>query len=266
MKLCNLAYLPPPRLTGAATFVDNLNACPSKYPLVSYSEHDWPGVFKLKGDPEDVKKNAVFPDGRRNPYAINNVLWLTGLRIARERGFTHALYLEHDCRVGVKHWDERVYEEFFSIGRPLIAGGNLGTYNPCNAGPEAARRWADLVSKNTRKNVPIPTYGWLRADAQAPSCVFPNGALAIYDIAWMSQLFENLENTLNVGSMTSAFDMVLGVRVWDNFQEDSYEVFGHLNSVFSGYGDVLSTEAERLSWLREGKYVGVHQVKSNATL
>jgi hypothetical protein len=264
MKLCVATYLPPPSFGCAKVFVENLELFPPRVPLLAYSDHPWPGAIALKGNPEQVKR-ATFANGKINPFAINNLLWLTGLRIARDQGYSHMLYLEHDCRVGVKNWDDRIFEEYFSIGRPLVAGGNLACYNPCNHSPEAARRWQKLVAGNVKRNLPIPTYGWMGASNQGPSCVFTNGALAIYDVAWMGQMFD-LSNTMDIAAAESAFDMVLGVRIWDIFFEDSYEVFGHLDSVFSGYGDVLSTEEERLQWLREGRYVGVHQVKSQATV
>jgi len=238
--------------------------------MVAYSEHDWdwPGLIKLKADPEEVKSRAPkLQNGEPNQFAINNVLWLVGLRFAREMGYTHVLYLESDCRVGVKHWDEKVFDEYFSIGRPLIAGGNIACYNPCNSTALGSKRWEELVTQNNkRRNVPIPTYGWLPAATKAPSCVFVNGALAIYSIAWMEQLFEHLEDCTRQAYAPSPFDMGLGVKLWDIFQEDSYEVLGHLTSVFSGFGDIMTTEEERLDMVRSGECVGCHQVKSDATV
>lgn len=264
MKLASFAYVPPSAWGCAKTFWENLHQFKTAWPLVLFSDAPWgPEVVPLKTSPE-VLKHAIFDDGKVNPYAINNALWLTALRIAREKGITHMLYLEADCRVGCEHWDGKVFDEFFNIGRPLVAGGNLAVYNPANYSQEAARRWADLVSNNTRKNVPIPTYGWLPAATKAPSCVLVNGALGIYDVAWMQRFFD-LNDTIEIARKNTAFDMILGQLVWDRFQEDSYEALGHLNSVFSGYGDILTSEEERLQWLREGRYSAVHQIKSSAT-
>lgn len=263
MKTASIAYVPPPAFGCAQEFWDNLQSNPAKGELILFSDHDWPGVVKLP-TPLEQWKNASYPSGqdagKRNPFAINNLLYLTAIRIARERGISHMFYLESDCRVA-PGWDARVWEEYFSLGRPTIAAGTLATYNPCNFSAEAARRWARLVARNIRRNVPIATYGWLPAAQVSPSCVFPNGALAVYDLAWMQQLW-NLDESVLTAVSNSAFDMVLGTLVWQRFAEDSYEVFGYLESVFSGYGDILTTEAERLAMLRDGRVCGVHQVKS----
>lgn len=264
MRLASLGYVPPPKFGGAQTFYDNVRKFPTTYELILFSEHDWPGALKLKGSPEQVK-GATFPNGKVNPFSIHNLLWLTALRICRERGVTHMLYLEADCRVGRDHWDAVVFDEFFSAGRPLICGGSLAVYNPCNYSPEAARRWAQLVSRNIKRNFPIPTYGWLGAADKQPSCIFANGALAIYEVAWMARYFD-LDNSAGIAVQGTAYDMMVGSLIWKDFEEDAYEVVGHLESVFSGYGDVLTTEADRMKMLRDGQCVAVHQVKSNATI
>lgn len=264
MRLGVLGYIPPPTYGCARTFFNNVQAHPTAHELILFSDHDWPGTVKLKGSPEQLK-GARMANGQHNPFALNNVLWLTALRICREKAITHMLYLESDCRVGVKHWDDQVFEEFFSIGRPLICGGSLAVYNPCNYSAEAARRWATLVARNSRRNFPIPTYGWLGAATQHPSCVFANGALAIYDVRWMQKYF-NLDDTANMAVQGTAFDLMVGQLIWKDFEEDAYEVVGHVTSIFSSYGDILSTEPQRLQMLRDGTHVAVHQVKSNETV
>lgn len=265
MKLCALAYLPPKAFGCSKVFAENLDQFPTKYDLLTYSEsEDWPGAVRLKGNPEQVK-NTTFQDGRPNPFAINNLVFFTGVRIAQSKGYTHFIYLESDCRVGRKDWDEVIFEEYFNLGKPTLAAGTLACYNPNNFSLLAAKRWAELVSKNISRNVPIATYGWKGAAEKFPCCVFPNGALGVYDLAWMGQLFD-LNNTMDVAKCHTAWDMAFGVNIWKLFEEDSYEVLGMLQSVFSSYGDVLTTEEQRLQWLREGKFVAVHQVKGQASV
>lgn len=263
MKLASIGYVPPPEFGCAKEFYENLMKFPAAHELILFSEYAWPGAIQIP-DPIDFK-NATFPDGKPNPFALNNVLFLTALRIARRQEISHIIFLESDCRVGVKAWDDVIFEEYFSLGRPTIAAGTLACYNPCNYSPEGARRWVKLVSRNDRRNHPVATYGYLSAAVKAPSCVFPNGALAVYDVAWMGQLWD-LENTGACAMANSAFDMILGTLVWERFAEDSYEVLGYLESIFSSYGDVLTSEEDRLQLLRDGKAVAVHQVKSKATI
>lgn len=261
MNLAVIAYLPPPTVGCSPAFKTNLEKFPTKHDLVLYSDHDYgPQVIRLKGNPEIVR-NAYFPGtGKPNPYAINNLVFLTGMRIARERNFSHVCYVESDVRVGRKEWDDVVFDEFFSIGRALIAGGSLVCYNCCNFSQEASRRWQKLVSKNLRRNFPIPHYGFVGAAQNHPSCVFPNGAGGVYDMAWMPRLFD-LENTQAACASATAWDMHLGNEIWKLFAEESFDVVGHLESIYSSYGNVITSPEERQNMLLSGAVVLSHQHK-----
>jgi hypothetical protein len=260
MKLAVIGHVPRKDYGNPAVFLRNLEKFPPKHTLLLYSAYDWPNVTPLKASP-DILKNQPDAKGNVNKWAANNASFLTGLRIAKTKGFTHVLYLEEDCRVGVDGWDEIMFEEYFECRRPLVAAGSLVCWNPCNHSGNAARRWEKLIATNTRKNYPIPTYGWLPAAVQANSCVFPNGALGIYDMAWMSKLWD-LDNTRDESCFSTAWDQELGNRIWKVFAEDSYEVLAHLTRAFSGYGDVITTEPERQKMLSDGEVVAVHQIKS----
>ncbi len=238
----------------------NLRKFKSRYPIVLFANHPWPDTLRV-GDPE-ILKGSRFPDGKPNPFGVNNAVFLTAMRVAQANGYTHVVYLESDIRVGQDYWDEKIFEEFFGLGRPCIAAGSLCCYNPVNFSPEAARRWHRLVAGNTKRNVPCATYGWMRADQKGPSCVFPNGALGVYDIAWMGKLFD-LEHTLDIAAITTAWDMRTGILLWQMFEEDAYEVLGQLNCIYSGYSDIVTTPEERRQMLRDGKIVAYHQEKTD---
>lgn len=255
MNPATILYLPPPHAYKSATAIlENLAKYPAKREMIIFSEHNYelPGQIVLKISPEVVKG--------RTKFAINNLAWLTGLRIAKERGITHMICLEADCRVG-EGWDENIFDEYFNLGRPCIAAGTLAVYNPCASGLKAAKRWENLVARNVRKNVPIATYGWMQGDQKGPSCVFPNGALSVQDVMWMEKYFP-LNDTVKLAVELPPFDMAIGLKIWETFQEESYDVLGHLDCIYSGYGDALTTEEERLNMLRSGAVVGIHQVKS----
>lgn len=263
MKTVTIAYCPPFSFPGAEAFGRNLKAFPPTGEFVTYSDApgNWPAAIPLNGNPEQFR-GAKFSDGKPNPFAVHNVVWLTGLRIARDRGATHVLYVEADCRMGKEGWDEIIFEEYFNLGKPAIVAGTLSVYNPCNSTPRGCQKWRDLVGKNHRHGIPTATYGWFGANQPGPSCCFPNGALAVYDMAWM-QAFWNLDDTAGAAVNNTAFDMAIGQKLWEMFGDDAYEVVGSLDSVFSGYGNVLTTEEQRLQMVRDGKIVGCHQVKGD---
>lgn len=265
MKICTLAYIPPPNVGNAAVFVENLRKFPTAHPLVAYSDHDYGSeVIRLKGSPELARDTA-------NPFAINNACFYTGVRIADKQGYDYFCYLEADCRVGRKHWDAAIFDEFFADPRALICGGSVVVYNPSNSGPVGFQKWCDLCAlhNGSEKNSRIPTYGWKGAADASGSCVFVNGALGVYSVAWMKLLFPELfeeGKSLEVARKSKPWDLQIGLNLWSRFGADAYELVGHMSSMFSSYGDVLTTEQQRLDWLREGRYVAIHQVKSSATL
>ena len=264
MKICSFLYCPAPAsYPAAAAMLENLKRFPPKHDLVLYSEHDhgWPGQIKLKISPEVVKTfNGPAYNGKQD-FRISNVCFLTGLQIIRNQGYTHAIALEADCRVGCKDWDDAIFSEYFSLGRPCITAGSLAFYNPANHSAKALSKWQAIVALNTARNFPCPTYGWVGAADKHPSCVFPNGALSVVDVTWMQRLFA-LENAVSEAVNMGPWDMVIGQKIWEMFAEDAYEVTGQIGCIFSGYGDIVTTESQRLEMLRTGRVVAIHQVKS----
>jgi hypothetical protein len=59
------------------------------------------------------------------------------------------------------------------------------------------------------------------------------------------------------------WDLELGVRIWKQFGVEAYDMVANLKTVFSSYGNVITTEAERIAMLQDGSRRLVHQVKSD---
>lgn len=262
MKLCSIGYLPAAGTFNVESFRQSVQQFKSKYPVLLFSPHPHAGEVIQIGNPDRAIRETGQPTEKRH-ILINNLVFFTALRIAMKQGFTHAIYLETDCRVGRDYWDELMFEEFFNCGRHVICGGSMVVYNPCNSGPKGYRRWGALVEQNQKRNFPIPTYGWKGAADNSGSCVFVNGALGIYDIAWMAKLFD-LENTFAIATdpAPGPWDMMIGFALWKMFGEDTYDVLLHMKTIFSSYGDVITTELERQTMLKSGQFVAVHQIKS----
>jgi len=261
LKLCACGYVAPPHIGHPEAFLRNLSKIKTDCDLILYSDYAYPDTFRLKASPEVFRQNK-FPDGKPNKFCVQNGAFFTGVRIAKERGYTHMITLEDDVRFGVDHWDSIMWEEYFAIGRPLIAAGTLATYNPCNWSPEASKLWGELCRRNTRRNFPISTYGWLGAGIKGKTAVFPNGALAIYDLDWMAKFF-NLNETQLTASSHDAWDFAIGFKIWDVFEEMSYELVGYMETIGSWYRDLVTTEPERIELLKSGAVVAVHHIKTD---
>lgn len=287
-RLAAIAYVPPPRFTGAEVFLENVRKFKPSTELFLYSDHDPYGVWPM-ANPEGLANI------REHKWGVNNAVFIMGIRLAVRQGFTHIIYLEADCRVGCVGWDGVVFEEYFKQKFPPVAAGSLVTHSCVSGGGEFYDRFSDMIGRNRldKNSYSIPIYGIPVPDSRRNEwpamsetiippgyskdpeikrykpAVYPNGALGVYDVAWMCELFHiNQEGQFKEGHHLVeivedvAWDHSLGWRLYDRFGADVFTVTAHLNSVYSRYGDRLDTEAQRLQWLREGKYCCVHQIKS----
>lgn len=288
-KLGVVGYCPPPSFPGASAFLENFNLFRPAGEAVIYSDHA-PYNFIPVLDPEKIEGKDKNPQ-----WAVNNAIFAAGVCLAARTGLTHMIYIEADCRFGCKGWDSIIFDEYFRLPFPPIAAGSLVAHACVNGGRKFYDRFTDMIASNrhSKKAHPIPIYGvpvpdekrslfpdlspsviepGSKNDAFKPA-VYPNGALGVYDVAWLCEIFgigpdgkfkegrHMMEIVLSV-----AWDHVIGRRLYDRFGADVFDVVAHLNSCYSGYGNRLNTESERLQMLRDGKCVGVHQVKSDATV
>lgn len=267
VKLAVVGYVPPSiKNLNPEVFLRNLEKNKPDAELLLYSDFPYPGVIQLKGRPDEmIPEDVRFPDGTKNTFALNNLLFLTGLLVAKKHDVTHMLYVECDCRFGRPGWDSVVFEQYFRWPVPAVAAGSAVCYNPCNAGREGEERWYQFISQNRRRNFPIPTYGFKGAAMGDGSAVFVNGALGVYDMSWLLRMFK-LDQTAQYAQEIFAWDFMIGFKLWKEFGLQAYDMVAHLPAVFSSYGDVLTTEEERLEMLRSGEVVAVHQIKSSKTL
>lgn len=249
-------------------------------------------------DPEQrIDREARLPNGMLNTFALNNLLFFTALRIAKARDITHMLYIEADCRFGKDNWDDILFEAHFRWPQPPICSGSVVCFNPCCSGLEACNRWHQYITQtNIRRNYPVPTYGWTGQSGSVGAAVFTNGALGVYDLRWLNKFFPEVladvssdpipkraavsqsawaarlsagplndaqHNSVSLAERSFAWDFAIGDHIWKNFGVWSYECVAHIPQVFSSYGNVLTTEEQRMTMLRNGEVIACHQCKSN---
>lgn len=264
MKALSCAYVPPPSFPGALAFMANLQKYPPRGELLLYSDHPYEGTIRLLGSPDQFK-NATFIEGKhagtQNKFAVHNAVFLAGCAVARKHGADFMLYLESDCRVGRPGWDEIIFDEYFSLGRPTIVAGTCSAYNPSSFSGKAARRFAHEIGKPRKHGIPVGCYGWFGASVQGPSTWLPNGALAVYDMLWIERMFD-LGDQGRLAAQNGPFDQAIAQRIWEMFGDEAFEVIGYLNTVYSGYSDILTSPEERRKLLTDGIVCGMHQEKT----
>lgn len=256
MKLGIVAYVPPPTIASPdpRTFVENLRDYKTEASTYLYSDYAGYGYHKIK----ELKPFA----SSKNRFAINNFLFLQGLKLAIAKELDYCIILETDVRVMGDHWDSRIWEEFFSSDRAPLIGGSLVAYNPCNAGYKAADRFYDCAMYYRQyMGLPMPVYGYRGANDARDTFVYPNGALTVFRVPFLRHLI-GAGNTYELAQKMKPWDHEIGKRIWDRMGQTAYDIITLIPSVLSSYGDVYSTEEDRKEWLLNGRFCAVHQIKS----
>jgi hypothetical protein len=245
------------------SFLQNMKDYPSKHPLVMFSDQDnGIGVLRLGGNVEGAKTDT-------NKMAVNNIVFWTGMRIAAASGFTHVLLLENDCRVNCEHWDDVIWNEFLEKNPNAIAGGSIAVFNPCSVSGDAARRFEMFLIETARDRVmPLSVTGSANLAETRPSCVFPNGAFAIYRMDWLIKSFpdfisNDMAKFYAFVQRNKTWDYLIGDKLWEEFGDGAYDRVVSIGCIYSGYGNVMSSEDERKELLTSRRIVGVHQIKTD---
>ena len=260
---CVIGYVPPPDFGCSKVFLANLRKFKTTYPVLLFSDHAYEGMIKLKAPVDLAKQHAT---ERTKPFAIANGIFYVALKIASEHGYSHMLYVESDCRVGCDNWDGVMFDEYLSLPVPTPTAGTIVCYNPCNVGLEGARRLEELIKRTEKERlIPIAMYGSRGANDPGGISLFANGALAIYSLDWMRRLFP-MQRIVELAGQTFAFDFEIGLRLYEMIGLAVFDSVGLLTKSYSGYGDVYTTEEQRMEMLRSGQIVAVHQVKSKETM
>lgn len=262
IKFGVVGYIPPARFGNTPLWRQNLSDCPPKHPLHLYSWEfrDQPGVIPLKGNPDKAWTG-------KNHMAVNNAVFYTGVIIAWKHGLTHMLYIEEDCRFGQAGWDDIMLAELLEKDPEAYMAGCPVVFNPSSWDGSSAVAFERFIERTKPRPYPIPVAGNSRLAEKQQACVFVNGALAIYSVDWLLQIFPELKtgNISNLVQNAQTWDYEIGLRLWKQCGEKSYDKIVALTSCYSGYGNLITSEQQRKDWLQSGKIVAVHQIKSGWT-
>ena len=261
LKLGIIGYIPPPNIGYPEAFLQNMADYPAKYQMILFSDHTYPGILKIAASPEIAKTPT-------NKMAVNNLIFWTAIRIAAANKFTHIILIEPDCRVIAEGWDEIIYREFFEKNAEAITGGSVAIFNPCSHSGDGARRFEKYVIETAKdRKMPLSVTGSSNLAEFRDSCVFPNGAFAIYQMDWMLKTFPQAigptKEYYELAQTSKTWDYEIAIRLWNQFKVETYDKVVSIGCIYSGYGDVMSTEVQRRDMLRHKTVIGVHQIKSD---
>lgn len=256
MKLGTICYVPPTGKLHSGAFMENISKFPAFHPLYTLSDDAcWSPSRHLTTSPESV--------GRRPAWALNNYLFFSALELARDVGLDYAIYMESDSRVGRKDWDTYMFEEFFGrYPNGIACAGTPVAWNVNSGGCEFAKEVIRQAWEYQQASgLPASFYSGKHPHDNSGGCYYPNGSLMIVQVTAMMQMFHGFwTDPANFSRRLTAFDMAIGNLLWNYHGPKAVEHVGWLACSYSGYGNAVTTEAERLAMLIKDK-VAVHQVK-----
>ena len=260
MKIASVCYLPPSHVGNSQSFLANIRKFKRRFPLIFYGyQCPEPDAIQLKADPEFLKGN------KQNRLALANAVFYTGVKIAAEQGYTHMIALETDCRVGRDYWDNVMWQEFEEQNPNALIGGSPVIFNPAAWSRQATEAYENFILRTHPRFCPVSVAGSGRLAEKQQTATFTNGALSIYNVDWLMKTFgDEMQpgRLVDLAIRSKAWDYEIGIRLWNQFDWKAYDQIVCLNSIYSGYGELMTTEAERRQWLSSGWIVAVHQIKS----
>lgn len=245
------AYVPPP---GGGrhpeSFLANLSAYKTDVEISLFSNHpDW--NLKQCPDPTRVRN-------RQFGHWVSNFTFFLALQYALAARAKYFLLLEDDCRVRGDHWPEKMFEEALDRNPDFACAGSPVAYNVSSAGHETLRNVIRYAHEYLEySGMALPIYGFMPGLA-----LYPNGAGGIYKTDIIEQIFRGFHNDIaRSAQVREAWDIQIGRSLFEMFGDQVFERVVPLRTAYSGCGDSITTELERIAMLESGKVFCVHQVK-----
>lgn len=256
MNLGTVLYCPPRGRLNSDAFMANLSQFKSRYPIHVISDDGNLKPERLIDNPEKI--------GQRPRWAINNFVFLKSLQLARDVGLHYMIYIESDSRVGCDDYDGRTFDEFFSrYQNGVCCAGSPVCWDVTSGGREFAKKViAEAYDYQKAGGLPASFHGGKHPHDASGACYYPNGSCAIYHVGEMLKLFAGFDSDIvGTARLIQPWDMEIGRRIWFNYSSDAVNHVGWLAGAYSGFGNTVTTEAERWDMLRSGKKWLVHQIK-----
>lgn len=263
--LASIAYLPTRESLNAQAFLFNLGHYKTRHPVLFYSDADVEGCHRID--------NAEVLKGHRNRTAIHNYVFLSGLKMALERGLDRFIYLEPDVRVGCDDWDGKIFREAdeFTCPDGMVCAGTPCIWNASEM-PITMREAVNQYMNRYRKasGFAPPAFHSRTKDFQTRpgnNCLFIMGAGAVYDVPAMMKIFHKaMDNPMVYATQIQAFDLHIGLWCARAYGSGAIDRMPWLRSIWSGYKDKVYDQQQREEMLVNGKVCLVHQIKTNDPL
>lgn len=262
-----------PDIDKDSRFLNHLQTFQRKYPLFVFTDgentNSASGLTILKipkiGPFNNVEFNCFNkPSDRYATWAFINAL-----KLADEADIEWFLWLETDCRFSESFWDSIILHTTFNgVEAPLI-GGTPVCWHPWSKGAEWSKRLIEFAYKYQRSSgLPMAFEG--AHDGSWGTCLYPNGALALYKTSELLPFFEmglkflRKQVTLDpeiYAIQILAFDLYIGRCLTNRYGLELIDRFAVSPRSYSGCDNHHINEDERIGMLSGKRKVAVHQIK-----
>jgi hypothetical protein len=256
VKLGTVCYAPPKGKLNSEAFLANLARFPAAHPLFVISDDAANNPSRLITSPERV--------GRRPFWAINNLIFFAGIELARDIGLNYFIWLESDSRVGCAEWDNVMFGEFMArYPNGISCAGTPICWDLNSGGREFALKVVEMAwNYQQASGLPMSFYSGKHPYDPSGAALYVNGSCAVYDTAALLRIFAGFEgDPAGYAKRMTAYDLEIGRRLWNYHGPRAVDNVGWLSSSYSAFGDTITTEAERLQMLADGRKVLCHQIK-----
>lgn len=230
--------------------------------IIVYSDSDIeiPNEYKCK-----FIRTPQIPEMTKNVWSVSDKYsywaFVDGLKIAKDLNLDYFFGYEWDCKVGKDRWYDILWQEHLSWKKePIITGTPVFKYpfEACGNIYMGSLGYRHQYSKECKLHMVVEHVG--------PPSLYTNGALTFYDVKKTLKYFDHeLNSIINDKSSyvdnTGPWDLSLGIRIFDDLKEKSFDHVGWLPSSYSGCGEYFYTQKQRDYMLNSGMKVVIHQHK-----
>jgi len=259
MNLGTACYCPPRGVLNSDAFYENITKAKAHHPLFLFSDD-------ARWNPSQLIQWPEF-SGKRPGWTINNFLFFKALEIARAAKLDYYIFLESDSRVFGEAWDDIVFTEYFQrYPNGIACAGTPVCWDVCSGGREFAKKViAEAFAFQTATGIPMSFFSGKNPMDCSGAAYYPNGSLAVYQTEALLKIFAGFDlDIVSYSRRITAFDLALGRALWNYHGPKAVDHVGWLSSCYSAYGNCVTTEAERLQMLRDGRMAAIHQCKSDS--
>lgn len=244
--------------------LDNLNSYKhsnSEIPIIVYTDSDGklPNKYKfkyLKIDPLPKMEDGIIPAG----YKYATWAFFEAIKIAKLFNFDYFFCYEWDCKIGKDYWYDTLWQEHLNwpiepvmTGTPVFKCPLIGVGNLL----QGVQEYRYAYSKECKL--------YMNIEHVYPFSLYTNGALTFYNTKETEKYFfpelNFIGNPSDHMDIITSWDLEIGIRLFKDLNEKSFEKVGWLPSSYSGCGDYYYNQQQRDEMLTSGLKIVIHQNK-----